>query len=154
MKRDEAIVGVVIFLFGLITTVLSLKMPIGTFRIAGTGMFPLILGILLVILSGTFVLKISLQGKERQVKKEASIESSESPKALILFLGTMALVTLFFNKLGYPLSALLLMLALLRILGVKRWTLTLPLSFLTAVVCYFLFVHWLKIPLPKGWIGI
>ena len=154
MKRDEAIVGVVIFLFGLITTVLSLKMAIGTFRIAGTGMFPLILGILLVILSGTFVLKISLQGKERQVKKEASIESSESPKALILFLGTMALVTLIFNKLGYPLSAFLLMLALLRVLGVKRWRLTLPLSLMTAVVCYFLFVHWLKIPLPKGWIGI
>jgi putative tricarboxylic transport membrane protein len=154
MKKDEIIVGIVIFLFGLITTVLSLKMPIGTFRIAGTGMFPLFLGILLMILSGTFVLKIFFQGKEKQVKKEASIESSESPRPLILFLGTMVLVTLFFNTLGYPLSALLLMLALLRVLGVKRWTLTLPLSFMTAAVCYFLFVQWLKIPLPKGWIGI
>ena len=154
MKRDEAIVGVIIFLFGLITTVLSLKMPIGTFRMAGTGMFPLILGILLMILSGAFVLRIFFQGKEKQVKKEASIESSGSSIPLILFLGTMVVVTLFFNKLGYPLSALLLMLALLRVLGVKRWTLTLPLSFMTAVVCYFLFVQWLKIPLPKGWIGI
>jgi hypothetical protein len=154
LKRDEAIVGVVIFLFGLITTVLSLEMPIGTFRMAGTGMFPLILGILLMVLSAMFVLKIFIQGKERQVKKEISIESSESPRTLILFLGTMVLVTLFFNKLGYPLSAFLLMLALLRVLGVKRWTLTLPLSFMTAVACYFLFVQWLKIPLPKGWIGI
>ena len=42
VNRDEIIVGIVIFLFGLITTVLSLKMPIGTFRMAGTGMFPLI----------------------------------------------------------------------------------------------------------------
>jgi hypothetical protein len=154
VKRDEAIVGVIIFLFGLITTVLSLKMPIGTFRMAGTGMFPLILGILLIVLSAIFVLKIFIQGKERQVKKEISIESSESPRTLILFLGTMVLVTLFFNKLGYLLSAFLLMLALLRVLGVKRWTLTLPLSFMTAVACYFLFVQWLKIPLPKGWIGI
>jgi hypothetical protein len=154
VKRDEAIVGVIVLFFGLITTVLSLKMPIGTFRMAGTGMFPLILGILLMILSATFVLKILIQGKERQVKKETSIESSESPRTLILFLGTMALVTLFFNKLGYPLSALLLMLALLRVVGVKRWTLTLPLSLMTAVACYFLFVQWLQIPLPKGWIGI
>jgi putative tricarboxylic transport membrane protein len=154
VKREEIIVGIVIFLFGAATVLLSLRMPIGTFRVAGTGMFPLILGILLMILSGTFVSKIFLQGKERQVKEETSIESSESPRALILFLGTMVLVTLLFNKLGYPLSALLLMLALLRILGVKRWTLTLPLSFMTAVVCYFLFVHWLKIPLPKGWLGI
>ena len=154
MKRDEIIVGIVIFLFGLITTFLSLKMPIGTFRMAGTGMFPLFLGILLMILSVIFILEIFFQGKAGQVRKEASIESSESPMQLILFLGTMVLVTLFFNKLGYPLSAFLLMVALLRVLGVKRWTLTLPLSFMTAVVCYFLFVQWLKIPLPKGWIGI
>jgi hypothetical protein len=46
------------------------------------------------------------------------------------------------------------MLALLRILGVKRWRFNLPLSFITAAVCYFLFVQWLKIPLPKGWIGL
>ncbi len=154
MKKDEAIVGVVIFLFGAATVLLSLKMPIGTFRTAGTGMFPLILGMLLMILSGAFVSRIFFQGKEEQVKKEASIESSESPKQLILFLGTMVLVTLFFNKWGYPLSAFLLMLALLRVLGVKRWKLTLPLSLMIAVVCYFLFVQWLKIPLPKGWIGI
>jgi putative tricarboxylic transport membrane protein len=154
VKRDEIIVGIVIFVFGGMTALLSLRMPIGTFRIAGTGMFPLFLGILLMILSGIFVLKIFIQAKEKQVKKEASVESSGSLRPLILFLGTMALVTLFFNTLGYPLSALLLMLALLRVLGVKRWTLTLPLSFMTAVICYFLFVHWLKIPLPKGWIGI
>ena len=154
MKKDEVIVGVVIFLFGGATVLLSLKMPIGTFRTAGTGMFPLILGILLMILSGAFVSRIFLEGKEEQVKKEASIESSESPKQLIFFLGAMVLVTLFFNKWGYPLSAFLLMLALLRVLGVKRWTLTLPLSLMVAVVCYFLFVQWLKIPLPKGWIGI
>jgi hypothetical protein len=47
VKKDEAFVGVMIFLFGLITTFLSLKMPIGTFRIAGTGMFPLCHGMAL-----------------------------------------------------------------------------------------------------------
>jgi putative tricarboxylic transport membrane protein len=154
VKRDEIIVGIFIFLFGGATVLLSLKMPIGTFRMAGTGMFPLILGILLMILSVIYVLKIFFQGKKGQIKKEASSESSESPVQLILFLGTMVLVTAFFNQLGYPLSSFLLMVALLRILGVKRWMFTLPLSFITAVVCYFIFVQLLKIPLPKGWIGL
>jgi hypothetical protein len=154
LKKDEAIVGVIIFLFGGATVLLSLKMPIGTFRMAGTGMFPLFLGILLMFLSGIFILKIFFQGKEGHVKKEASIESSGAPIQLILFLGTMVLVTLFFNQLGYPLSSFLLMVALLRILGIKSWRFNLPLSFITAVVSYFLFVQWLKIPLPKGWIGI
>ncbi len=153
MKRDETIGGIVLLLFGLATVILSLRMPLGTFRMAGTGLFPLFLGIILMILSSLFILRLLLQGKEGQVKKESS-GSPESPVQLVLFLGTMVLVTLFFSKLGYPLCAFLLMVALLRVLGVKRWTLTLPLSFATAVVCYFLFVQWLKIPLPKGWIGL
>ena len=153
MKRDEIIVGVVIFLLGAITALLSLRMPIGTFRAAGTGMFPLILGILLMILSGAFILTIYFQGKEGQVKK-ASIESSESPMQLILFLGTMALATLFFNRLGYPLTSFLLLVSLLRILGVKRWGLNILISVVTAVGSYFLFVKWLNIPMPKGWLGI
>lgn len=154
MNRDEIAGGIVLFLFGAVTTLLSLKMPIGTFRMAGTGMFPLILGILLMILSGILVLKIFSQGLAAKVKKEPAPESSESPVQLILFLGTMVLVTVFFNQLGYPLSSFLLMVALLRILGVERWRFALPLSFITAVVCYFLFVQFLKIPLPKGWMGI
>jgi hypothetical protein len=154
VKRDELIVGIVIFVFGGMTALLSLRMPIGTFRMAGTGMFPLLLGILLMILSGIFVLKVFSQGMAAKLKKEPLPESSGSLIQLILFLGTMVIVTLFLSKLGYPLSAFLLMVALLRVLGVKRWTLTLPLSFATAVVCYFLFVQWLKIPLPKGWIGL
>jgi putative tricarboxylic transport membrane protein len=153
LKRDEIIGGIVIFLFGAVTTLLSLRMPIGTFRSAGTGMFPLILGILLMFLSVLFLLRLYLK---KQAMREKLSEGGipESSKPLILFFGTMVLVTLLFNRLGYPLSSFLLMFALLRILGVKRWRFNLPLSFITAAVCYFLFVQWLKIPLPKGWIGI
>jgi putative tricarboxylic transport membrane protein len=154
LDRDEIIVGIVIFLFGASTALLSLRMPIGTFRMAGTGMFPLFLGILLMILSGVFILKIFFQGQKGQVKKEAPIESSESPIQLILFLGTMVLATLFFNRLGYLLVSFLLMLGLLRILGMKRWGINILISVVTAVGCYFLFVRWLAIPMPKGWIGL
>jgi hypothetical protein len=73
---------------------------------------------------------------------------------MILFLATIALATLLFNQLGYPLISFLLMLGLLRILGMKRWSVVLPLSLVTAVISYFLFVQWLQIPLPKGWIGL
>ena len=154
LKRDEIAVGIVIFIFGGITAVLSLRMPIGTFRMAGTGMFPLILGILLMILSIAFILKIFFQGKVAEVKKEPSAESVGSPIQLILFLGAMALATVFFNRLGYPLISFLLMLGLLRILGIKRWGLNILISVVTAVGSYLLFVKWLDIPMPKGWVGI
>ena len=154
MSRDEIIVGVVIFLFGAITSLLSLKMPIGTFRMGGPGLFPLCLGIILMILSGTFILKTCFQGKNKQLKKATSIESSPSPVPLVLFLGTMVLAALFFNTLGYPLVSFLLMLSLLRILGVKRWNLNVLISVVTSAGSYFLFVQWLNIPMPKGWIGL
>ncbi len=153
MKRDETIGGIVLLLFGMVTIILALRMPIGTFRMAGTGMFPLFLGILLMLLSCIFLSKLLYQHKKTTAKRD-SVAERGSPAQLILFFGTMALVTAFFNQLGYPLSSFLLMVALLRTLGIKSWRFNLPLSFITAVVSYFLFVQWLKIPLPKGWIGI
>jgi len=152
LNREEAIGGIVIFLFGVVTTFFSLKMPLGTFRMAGTGLFPLCLGVLLIVLSSLFLIKLYLQKKEG--KHVITVQLPSSIKQLMLFLGAMLLATLFFNRLGYPLVAFLLMVSLLKILGMKRWRTVLPLSFITAIVCYFLFVQWLKIPLPRGWIGL
>ena len=154
VKRDETIVGIVILLFGGVTVLLSLKMPIGTFRMPGTGMFPLFLGILLMFLSALFFLNHLYQGKKTTVRSESIAEVRGSPIQLILFFGTMVLATAFFHQLGYPLISFLLMLGLLRTLGIKRWGLNILISVVTAVGSYFLFVRWLDIPMPKGWIGL
>jgi putative tricarboxylic transport membrane protein len=154
VKRDQIISGIILFVFGGITTLLSLRMSLGTFRAAGPGLFPFILGVFLMILSGVFLLNIFLKRKKEPGKKELETETPGSAWTLILFLGTMALATLFFNPLGYPLISFLLMVALLRILGMKRWAFNILLSLVTAGVSYILFVGWLKIPLPKGFIGI
>jgi small-conductance mechanosensitive channel len=153
VKRDEAIGGMVLLLFGLVTVILSLRMPLGTFRIAGSGLFPLCLGILLLMLSALYLLSIYFKEKKPSRKKPAS-ELSEPNKQTIFFLGTMVLTTLLLNKLGYPLSSFLLLLSLFRILGLKRWGHNALLSFIVVVASYLLFVEWLKIPLPKGWIGL
>ena len=121
---------------------------------AGTGLFPFCLGILLMMLSGFFLLKLYLQGRKNLEKKDRGAPKAGSPKRLALFFGTMVLATLFFNTFGYPLVSFLLMMALLRILGMKRWGLNSLISMVAAVGSYFLFVQWLQIPLPKGWIGL
>jgi hypothetical protein len=153
VKRDEMIGGIVLFLFGVVTTFLSLRMEIGTFRAAGTGLFPLALGILLMLLSGAFLLE-QFSEKPKTAKIERGSGFSQSTLQLILFFGTMALATLFLGKLGYPVVAFLLLMVLFRILGMKHWSSNLLLSFATAAFSYILFARWLKIPLPKGWIGI
>lgn len=144
----------VVFFLGGVTVLLSLRMPIGTFRAAGTGLFPFYLGILLMILSGIFLLKLFSKDRQTLFQEESVVEIPKSTKQMILFLGTMGLAALFFNPLGYPVTSFFMMIGLLRTLGVKRWTFNILLSFSSATVSYLLFVQWLKIPLPKGWIGL
>ena len=154
LRRDETMGAIVPLVFGLVTVILSLRMPIGTFRAAGTGLFPLSLGILLMTLSITYLLGLRFKEKKPVEKKESVVETRRAARQMILFLGAMVLATLFFNPLGYPLTSFLLLIALLRILGMKRWTSNILLSFVTAGASYFLFVQWLNIPMPKGLVGI
>lgn len=153
MNKSEASGGILVFLFGAVTAYLSMKMPIGSFRAAGPGLFPLCLGALLMILSSIFVLNIFIESgiKGRTATHRIMVAG---PGRVILFLGAIVLTILLFKPLGYPLSSFLLLLFLLRILGVKSWHRNVLISFSAAFICYLLFVQWLKIPLPKGWIGL
>lgn len=141
-------------LFGAMTVLFSLGLPIGTFRAAGSGLFPLFLGLLLMLLAGLYLVSLRLQPQGATPTQEPGPEIPIAKKQLALFLGAIALATLLYNPLGYPLDSFLLMLALLRILGMKRWGFNVLISLATAVASYFLFVRWLDIPLPKGWIGL
>jgi len=154
LNRDEIIGGMVIFIFGAVTTSLSLRMPIGNFRMPGTGMFPLLLGILLMALSTLFIFNLFFKNKKIELREKWFSLSELFPAQLILFFGAMVLATAFLKHLGYPLFSFLLMISLLRILGTKNWGFIFLLSFVTGLVSYFLFVQWLKIPLPKGWLGL
>ena len=154
MKRDEIIEGVIIFLCGGITAILSLQMPIGTFRMAGSGLFPLGLGIALMLLALLSLANLLLK---KDAKRQSPTSKAALPGAtgqMLLFLGASALATLCLNFLGYPLTSFLLMLSLLVILGVRQPALLISLPLLTAAGSYFLFVQFLKIPLPKGLIGL
>lgn len=155
MNRNDAIGGVLVFLFGALTACLSLRMPIGTFRVAGSGMFPLCLGLLLMALSGAYTIGVLLRTGGTLGKKEAkSLESSASTKRVIYFIGAIVLAVALLKWLGYPLTSFLLVLALLKIFGMKRWAWSILIAVSASAVCYFLFVLWLKIPFPKGLVGL
>ena len=153
MKASDATGGVLLFFFGAITAFLSLRMPVGTFRAAGTGLFPLCLGLLLMALAGIFLLNLRVQAPPQPQRDAGTHAAPESQKQMLLFLGAIILATLLLDPLGYPLSALLLLVALLRILGVRQWRTNFLISGITTGVAYLVFVHWLNIPLPMGWLG-
>jgi len=154
MKRSEIIGGGIIFFCGGMTVFLSLQMPIGTFRMAGSGLFPLCLGIALMLLAFLYLANLLFQKDAKRQSPKAEAPSPGAAGQMLLFLGASALATLCLNVLGYPLTSFLLMLSLLRILGVRQPALLVTLPLLTAAGSYLLFVQFLKIPLPKGLIGL
>ena len=154
MKKDEVVGAVVVFLFGGLTVLLSLQMPLGDFRMAGTGLFPLCLGILLMILAALYLANLIFTTGAVREEGAASGGCATDTRQMLMFLGATFLCLLLLPYLGYPLVSFLLMLLLLRTLGIQRWNALLAVSLSTAFVSYFLFVRWLKIPLPKGWIGL
>jgi putative tricarboxylic transport membrane protein len=154
MKQNDVQGAVVFFLFGAITAILSLQMPIGSLRTAGSGLFPLGLGILLMVLSLAFILKVLWVAKEEKKEDICAPEAPVSLLQVIAFLAIIVATTMLWGTLGFAVVSFLLMLGLLRILGFKQWSLNLTVSLLTSAGSYALFVHGLKIPLPKGFLGI
>ncbi len=82
MNRDEAIGGILIFLFGAATAYFSANASIGTFRAAGSGLFPLGLGILLMGLSIVLLIKAYVQGKPIREKETTQAEALDQPNRL------------------------------------------------------------------------
>ncbi len=154
MNKSEASGGFLVFLFGAATAYLSLQMPIGNFRAAGPGLFPLCLGALLMILSSILVMKNLIGGRVKERTETRPVMAAASAIRVTSFMAAVILAILLLQPLGYPLSSFLLLIFLLGILGVRPWYRNVLLAFSAAFVCYLLFVQWLKIPLPKGWIGL
>ena len=142
-----------LFLMGAATVYLSLQLPIGNFRAPGSGLFPLILGLLLMGLVACHLPQL-LRRRGQAGGAGVPGRSAGSYRRVALFLGAVAAVTALLTPLGFPLSAFLLLIALMEILGVRPRIMALLVSGLTAWLSYTLFVQWLQIPLPKGWLGL
>lgn len=145
--------GVLLLLFGAVTAWLSLQIRVGTLRAPGSGFFPFYLGLLLILLAAIHVARLWRSGSALSGEGAGGVRQS-SRQRVLLFLAAMALGTGLLPILGYPLVAFLLMVLLLYILGVRRWSRLVPIALCTAGVCYVLFVRWLQIPLPTAAFGL
>jgi hypothetical protein len=147
-----------LFAFGAITALLSLQLPVGTLRGPGSGFFPLALGLMLMGLAAGHGVQLYLArptpaAEPRPAAEPAARWLHGSTLRVLLFMGTVAVATALLERLGYALVSFLLMLALLQILGARRWGVSGLIAALSAVASYLLFVRWLGIPLPAGWPG-
>ena len=154
MNRNDALGGALIFLFGALTVYLSLRMPLGTFRAAGPGLFPLCLGLLLVVLSSIFTLATVMRLRRGGRQEGKPPEGTGSVKPVLGFMAVIAFAAGFLEHLGYAPTAFIVVMALLQILGGRYWRRNLLISLAAGAVSHFLFVRWLQIPFPQGVLGL
>jgi putative tricarboxylic transport membrane protein len=149
MKNIDIISGAILFFFGLGIFLKSLTYPIGSLKQPDGGMFPLLASIILILLSAILILQAFLKKAEEGFSKPFFL-GKEAPKRI--FWGFLALVGFrcLFPVIGFACSTFLLIFFLAKFLGNYSWKVSLVFSILTALIAYYLFQVWLKIPMPKS----
>ena len=147
MLTTDRIGGSALCLLALFVMWESRALPLGTWRQPGPGYFPVLLAALLLILGA---LVWAMGGGAARV---ASVGWGESRHALVI-LGVSAFICLGLERLGYRLTMLTALLFLVWL--VERKTLVASAVFAIALSfgSYYLFDTLLRVPLPRGPLGI
>jgi putative tricarboxylic transport membrane protein len=123
----------------------------------GPGFFPLWLAVLLAALSGIWLVE-QVRGAEESVaaaaESAAGADIPEAPETplptgeLITIVISLVVLAVLLEVLGFQLSMLLFLLFQLKVLGRRRWPLTIVLSLLGSFGIYTLFAQVLSVNLP------
>jgi putative tricarboxylic transport membrane protein len=150
---DSLAAGILFVLFALATVWLSLRMPIGTFRSAGPGLFPLCLGLLLAVLATVHTVRTALAIR-RASPRSARPQREGSLKPVLGFLAAIAFAAALLEHAGYAPTACVVVFALLQLLAPRSRLRNATLALASAAVAHLVFVQWLQIPFPQGWLGV
>lgn len=138
----DVVGGVISLLVAVVFLVKSVDLTLGTFVQPGSGLWPLIISIFLIIL-GMFILVNGLtRWKERKAEEAVNLPMPAAGIASVL-------VYLFFwENFGYFIPSIALLLFWLRFMGNESWVLSAAIAVSVTVFFYVLFVYWLKLPIP------
>ncbi len=153
IKNPDLISGIFWGIVGLLFSVWSFTYPLWSLHQPGPGLFPLVLGILLIFLS--FVLLLG-QVRKRFLSKE-KVHSLSMPggwKRVAYAVFVLLLAIFLFEKMGYLLTFFLLIISLMLGEGFRNRKTLLLLGLIGALGVYFIFVLLLKQELPRGFLGI
>jgi len=148
MKHLDLISGVVLLVVGIAVFLKSLTYPVGTFRTPGAGLFPLIASLLLLSLSAILTLQAFLSRKGNGPAVTAFFPEKDAPRRILLVFAGMIGYRYLVPVIGFGPSTGLFILFLIKFLGGYGWKMSLFYSAVSAVVFYYLFEAWLKIPMP------
>lgn len=140
-------------LIGLYVCLHAYNLGFGKLHEPGPGFIFFLAGALLSILSViSLLIAFFAKAKENEILKRLWL-GLKWQRVFVVLIG-LCIYIFFFNLLGFILSAFLLLIFLFRIGEPVKWWIAILTALITVSISYAFFNLWLKIPFPKGFIGI
>ncbi len=124
----------------------ALRYPRGSLAQPGPGLFPLLVGALLLVSAAAIGLEALLIRRDRPVDWPAGVRLRRFGLVGLATLGYIVLLP----AIGHPLAGSLLLWVVLRVMGLRPWGLVVLLGVAMALGSYYLFGVLLGAPLPGG----
>jgi hypothetical protein len=162
MAIRKAIAGdITVILFGVVFLIYNRQYSMDTLANPGPGIFPLIIGAVLVGLGVWQLVQDCVRPIESDCEEKGrgsiSIRSlrgcfqkDNAERGVLLMIGSSILYLLAVQWIGFFFSNFLFVIIASRIMGAEKWGGPLALSAGINVFCYLLFEVWLKLSFPRG----
>lgn len=149
-NRTDLIAGLVLLLFAVWYGAGALMLPkVQMQDVIDSYVYPLVLAVVLGLLSLGFIFQ-NLRGKGVGMGGSL-LPSGKMLRSIAFIFAALIIYIVLFQKLGYLISTILFMGVVLKFMDRTRsyWSILL-LSVLVSGVCYVLFVHLFRVPIPVG----
>ncbi len=157
--RKEIASSLVLILFGAIFLFYDLKYPLDERANPGPGVFPLMVGAVLVILAGWQFIRAFRKAKgpdkeersDREAQPAGEMVQENTGEAKVLFMIAVFIIYLLMVKwVGFFTSNFLFVITSSRLMGARSWKGPILLSAGIDLFCFLLFEVWLKLSFPRG----
>jgi putative tricarboxylic transport membrane protein len=151
MKKFDLQSSLFLLLISITTCVASLQLSLGSLKTPGAGFMPFVAGAFL----GVFALSILVEALLKTISVPKTFwENAAGKLRVFLTLASLLLYVIGLNFLGFIIMTGLFVGFLLAVIGNERWTTVIAGGILSALGSFALFELWLKLQLPKGFLGI
>lgn len=157
--RKEIASSLVLILFGVVFLLYDIKYPLDQWANPGPGVFPLMVGVVLVTLAAwqfiqafrkTKPLSREEKGK-RDIRSVREIPSGHKGETKVLLMIAVFMIYLVMVKwIGFFTSTFLFVMISSKLMGARDWKGPVALSAGITLFCYFLFEVWLKLSFSRG----
>jgi len=144
--RADHIAGAGFVAFGVLVILLSGDLPVGNLSMPGAGFLPLLISVLMILLG------LALFVRARESEPFASIGWSDGKHAIMVIVIT-GVAILLYERLGFIVTMLLMMLGLLVVLEQRHVLRATVFSAAVILVTFSVFQYVLKTPLAEGPFG-